>query len=88
MNAADLERKLHSEGYTRTFVAQDGPNVDYPDHTHPTDTAHIVLDGELTVTVNGQSQTFRAGDRCDRPADAVHSARIGPTGCRLLVGEK
>ncbi len=88
MNPADWERKLRGEGYTHTFVSQDGPNVDYPDHTHPTDTAHIVLDGAMTVTVNGQTQTFRAGDRCDVPAGAVHSARIGPKGCRLVIGEK
>ena len=29
-----------------------------------------------------------AGERCDVPAGAVHSARMGPQGCRYLIGEK
>lgn len=88
MNPTDWEWKLRGEGFVRTFVWQDGPNADYPDHTHPTETAHIILDGEMTLTTEGKTQTFRAGDRCDVPANTIHSARMGPHGCRSLIGEK
>ena len=84
----DLEKQLRSEGFTHTFVWQDGPSAFYPDHTHPVETAHVILDGEMTLTVNGKTQTFRAGERCDVPARTVHSARMGPGGCRYLIGEK
>jgi len=79
---------LHSEGFPRTYVWQDGPGVHYPDHTHSTVTAHIILEGEMTVTSQGNTETYRAGDRFDVPANAVHSARMGPQGCRYLIGEK
>jgi mannose-6-phosphate isomerase-like protein (cupin superfamily) len=91
MNAPDdrqLRKQLESEGFTHTYVWQDGSNAHYPDHTHAELTAHIILDGEMTLTMSGESQTFRVGDRCDVPAGAVHSARMGPRGCRYLVGEK
>lgn len=88
MNTKDLERQLHSEGFASTYIWQDGPNAHYPDHTHPTETAHVILDGELTLTMNGTSQLYRAGERCDVPAGAVHSADMGPQGCRYLIGEK
>ena len=88
MNTKDLERQLRSEGFTYTYVWQDGPNAHYPDHTHPTETAHIILDGELTLTMNGTRQCYRTGERCDVPAGAVHSADMGPQGCRYLIGEK
>ncbi len=84
----DLERQLREEGFTHTFVWQDRPGAFYPDHTHPVETAHVILDGEMALTVDGKTQTFRAGERCDVPASAVHSARIGPRGCRYLIGEK
>ena len=42
----------------------------------------------MALTMNGKSQTYRAGERCDVPAGAVHSAKMGATGCRYLVGEK
>lgn len=83
-----LEGLLRSEGFLRTYVWQDAPNADYPDHTHAGLTAHIILDGEMTLTMGGQSQTYRVGDRCDVPAGAVHSAHMGPRGCRYLIGEK
>ena len=83
-----LERQLRGEGFLHTYVWQDGPNAFYPDHTHAEETAHIILNGELTLTMNGKTETFREGDRCDVPAGAVHSAKMGPRGCRYLIGEK
>jgi mannose-6-phosphate isomerase-like protein (cupin superfamily) len=83
-----LERKLHAEGFLHTYVWQDGPNAFYPDHTHAVETAHIILDGEMTLTRDGGSRTFTAGERCDGPAGAVHSAKMGSRGCRDLIGER
>ncbi|HXW17960.1 MAG TPA: cupin domain-containing protein [Candidatus Acidoferrales bacterium] len=80
--------QLRAEGFARTYVWQDGPGTHYPDHTHGTETAHIVLAGELELTMNGETRRFGAGERCDVPARAVHSARMGPKGCRYLIGEK
>jgi mannose-6-phosphate isomerase-like protein (cupin superfamily) len=88
MDAQALEKQLHAEGFSHTFVWQDDPDVFYPDHTHSKLTAHIILDGEMTLTMNGKARTYRAGDRCDVPAGAVHSARMGLRGCRYLIGEK
>ena len=87
-NVAQLEDQLHREGFRRTYVWQDVPNADYPDHTHTMETAHIILEGEMTLTMAGRSVTYRASDRCDVPAGAVHAARMGPAGCRYLIGEK
>ena len=88
MDEKELAEQLHQEGFAHTYVWQDGANAFYPDHTHPTETAHIILNGEMTLSMHGQSQLFRAGERCDVPAGAVHSARVGPKGCRYLIGEK
>lgn len=87
-NESELRRKLEAEGFSHTFVWQDGPRAFYPDHTHQGFTAHLILDGEMTLEMNGESLTYRGGDRCDVPAGAVHSARMGPEGCRYIVGEK
>ena len=88
MNQRELENRLREEGFTRIYVWQDGPHAFYPDHTHPTESAHIILEGEMTLTSGGKAQTYKPGDRCDVPAGAVHSARMGPTGCKYLIGEK
>jgi mannose-6-phosphate isomerase-like protein (cupin superfamily) len=83
-----LERRLQSEGFLHTYVWQDGPNVSYSDHTHVQETAHVILEGEMKLTHDGVTRTYAAGERCDVPAGAVHSALMGPRGCRYLIGEK
>lgn len=88
MNLKALEEQLRSEGFHRTFIWEDSPGAFYPDHTHETETAHVILEGELTLTSEGETHTYQAGDRCDVPALTVHSAQIGPHGCRYLIGEK
>ena len=88
MDERTLAKKLEQEGFRHTYVWEDGPSAHYPDHTHETETAHIILRGEMTLTTGGESRAFHEGDRCDVPARAVHSARMGPKGCRYLIGER
>ena len=88
LDQTSLERGLRQEGFLHTYVWQDGPNAFYPDHTHASETAHIILDGEMTLTQRGETRTYGVGERCDVPAGAVHSAKMGARGCRYLIGEK
>jgi mannose-6-phosphate isomerase-like protein (cupin superfamily) len=88
MDLFQLEKQLHSEGFRHTYVWEDGPNRSYGDHAHPVETAHIILEGEMTLTMKGRSTTYGVGERCDVPAATVHAARMGPAGCRYLIGEK
>jgi len=88
VNEKELTPQLRREGFFRIYVWEDGPNAFYPDHTHPTETAHILLHGEMTLTMDGKTQRFHAGDRCDVPAGAIHSAKMGSHGCRYLIGER
>lgn len=88
LNEEALEAQLHSEGFRRTYVWQDGPGAFYAEHTHPTETAHIILEGEMALTMNGGMRVYRQGERCDVPAGTEHCARMGPKGCRYLIGER
>ena len=88
MSVHDLEEQLRAEGFTHTYVWQDGPGAYYPEHTHSTVTAHVVLEGEVTVISEGKTQTYRDGDRIDIPAQTLHAATMGPKGCRYIIGEK
>ena len=88
MDERALAKSLEAEGFSHTYIWQDTANASYPDHTHPTETAHIILSGEMTLTTSAGAKTYGAGERCDVPAGAVHSARMGPRGCRYLIGEK
>ncbi len=86
MDESQLTKQLELEGFGHTYVWQDGPNAFYPEHSHEVETAHIILSGEMTLTMAGQTKTYLVGERCDVPAGAEHSAKMGPAGCRYLVG--
>lgn len=88
MNEKALLKQLEHEGFSHTFVWQDAPNTSYSDHTHETETAHIILSGEMSLTMDRRTQIYRPGDRCDVAAGTVHSARMGPKGCRYIIGER
>jgi quercetin dioxygenase-like cupin family protein len=88
MNERELIKQLQREGFGNAYVWEDSPHARYPDHTHCTETAHVILGGELTLTMNGVTTTYRVGERCDVPANAVHAALIGPNGCRYLIAER
>jgi quercetin dioxygenase-like cupin family protein len=88
MDEKRLAEQLRQEGFAHTYVWEDGANTHYSDHTHAVETAHIILRGEMTLTTGGSATTYRAGQRCDVPAGAVHSAQMGPQGCRYLIGER
>ncbi len=88
MDEKELSKQLAREGFAHTYVWQDRPDTFYPAHTHETETAHIILSGELMLTIGGRTETHRAGARCDVPAGAVHTAKVGPAGCRYLIGER
>jgi len=83
-----LARRLEEEGFRHTYVWQDGPNTFYSEHVHQKETTHIILKGEMTLIRDGVAKTFCAGERCDVPAGAAHAARMGPRGCRYLIGER
>ena len=88
MNQKFYENQLRKEGFKTIYVWQDGPNAYYPDHTHAEITAHIILEGEMEVTMKGKTDKYKPGDRFDVSANTVHNAKMGKTGCKYLIGEK
>jgi mannose-6-phosphate isomerase-like protein (cupin superfamily) len=88
MDERESANQLKRDGFRNTYVWQDAPNAFYPEHTHETDTTHIILSGAMTLTMGERTETYRTGGRCDVPAGAPHAARMGPLGCRYLVGER
>ena len=88
MDEREWARELREEGFSHIYVWKDGAGAFYPEHTHPALTAHVVLSGQMTLSIEGEPQTFRSGQRFDVPAHTVHSPLMGPGGCRHLIGEK
>jgi mannose-6-phosphate isomerase-like protein (cupin superfamily) len=83
-----LTKQLQDEGFDDVYVWEDEPEMNYPPHQHPDVSAHIILAGEITVTVDGKTTTYKPGDRFDIQGKTPYSALVGAEGCKYLVGEK
>lgn len=88
MDEEEIIKSLRKEGFKGLFVHTDSPGAFYPEHTHSTETCHFVLEGEMTVYINENTETYSGGQRFDVPAGETHSARAGSEGCRYIIGEK
>lgn len=64
-------------------------NDTYPDDRHPFDEIRMILEGELSMNVNGNQLLLRAGDKIMIPANTKHSQKVlnGDT-CLCIVANK
>jgi quercetin dioxygenase-like cupin family protein len=60
------------------------PNTPTPIHHHVEQQIAIVLSGELTLTVGGETRAMHAGDCAVIPPHVPHGGSSGPEGCTVL----
>jgi quercetin dioxygenase-like cupin family protein len=72
---------LHGEGKQVAFVTFEA-DVDAAEESHAAQWV-VVLDGEVELTVGGETNTFQRGDTYFIPAGVPHRARV-KKGSRLL----
>jgi quercetin dioxygenase-like cupin family protein len=64
------------------------PDRRVPEHAHPFDVRALVLNGEITLTVEGIDSTYRVGDIFVMPAGHRHAETVGPEGVEYVVGRR
>jgi quercetin dioxygenase-like cupin family protein len=71
---------------TITGIAEISPNVNIGRHTHFGPETGYVLDGELTLLVDGKPPlALKTGDSYQVPPGAPHDARSGEKGAKVLA---
>ena len=76
-------RPITTETVMTNFVAFE-PNADAPMHHHDEQQIAIVLSGELTFTVGGETRVMHGGDCVVIPPNVEHGGFAGPDGCQAL----
>jgi len=87
MDTVAFEASLKNAGY-EIGTSKGTPSKVTPPHSHDFDVRALVLSGELTLTTDGTSRTYRVGDIFEMPAGCVHSEQYGPDGSESLVGRR
>jgi len=77
-------RPVHGDQITLAIVEL-GPGIRMPEHRHLNEQVGVVLRGEFTFTVGGETQVRRPGDMWVIPSDVPHSVdATGDAGCTLV----
>jgi quercetin dioxygenase-like cupin family protein len=67
-------------------IAEIVPNLNIGRHTHPGPESGYMLEGEMALLVNGQpEETGRVGESFQVPSGAIHDARTGPQGAKVIA---
>ena len=71
---------------TVTGIAEIAPSVNIGRHMHPGYETGYLMEGELTLLVEGKPPVaLKAGDSYQVPLNAVHDARSGDKGAKVLA---
>jgi quercetin dioxygenase-like cupin family protein len=67
-------------------IAEIAPNVDIGRHSHPGVESGYLLEGDAILVVEGKpDRPMKPGDSYQIPAGAVHTAKSGPKGAKVLA---
>jgi quercetin dioxygenase-like cupin family protein len=88
MLRVDFEIELREQGYGEVVDRQMTANAVNPEHAHEFDARLLLLEGEITITRDGNERTYRAGETFEMSAGCRHAERCGPRGVRYLAGRR
>ena len=88
MNTTEFETGLRRDGYQDIETKTVGGNVATKPHAHGFHVRALVLAGDVTLTFEGRSQTFRNGEVFEMAAGCEHAEQYGPDGATYLYGRK
>jgi quercetin dioxygenase-like cupin family protein len=67
-------------------IAEIAPNVNIGRHTHPGPESGYMLEGEMTLLVDGEPPLpVKAGQSYKVPPGATHDAKTGPAGAKVIA---
>jgi quercetin dioxygenase-like cupin family protein len=88
MDATEFETGLKRDGYGEIETKTVPGKIATKPHSHDFSVRALVLAGDITLTYEGRSRTFRTGEIFEMTAGCVHHEEYGPDGSTYLVGRK
>jgi quercetin dioxygenase-like cupin family protein len=87
MDRQTFETELKRDGFDVITNTTTGAKIN-PEHSHPFDVRAMVLQGALTLTREGKSQTYNPGEVFAMPRGCLHYESYGKEGAVVLLGRK
>lgn len=85
---SEFEARSLAAGFDAAVERRWSPGQVVEQHSHPFAASARVMEGEMWLTVDGQTRHLRTGDRFELDADVPHSERYGPEGAVYWVARR
>lgn len=81
-------QNARARGFDEMLERVWAPDTVLPEHTHPFAVEALVVQGQMWLTVAGQTREFTRGDRFELARDVLHDERYGPEGATYWVARR
>ena len=88
MNKQDFEAQLKAESFNEAVTVSKPVGYTMEEHAHPFEAWALIVEGDITLHINGTSTTYAAGDVFRLPAETPHHESAVPHGVTYLAGRK
>jgi quercetin dioxygenase-like cupin family protein len=91
MNLPDFDTfstQARTEGFDEVIERSWAPLTVLDTHTHPFAVKALLTQGQMWLTVNGQTQALQQGDAFSLERDIPHEERYGPEGATYWVARR
>ena len=88
MNSEQFIQSLRQDGFPEPVEVQQVPNGQLGTHEHPFEVRALVVEGCITIVVDGISKDYNSGDVFQLDLMQPHTESYGPQGVKYLASRK
>lgn len=88
MNSGEFLQLLRRDGFPEPVEVQQVPNGRLGIHEHPFEVKALVVEGDITVEVDGLSTIYKVGDVFHLALKQPHAESYGSEGVKYLASRK
>ena len=88
MNSEQFLQSLRLDGFPDPVEVQQPPNGQLDIHEHPFEVKALVLEGAITIVIDGLSKIYKVGDIFHLEFKQPHAESYGPRGVKYLASRK
>ena len=88
MNSEEFLQLLLREGFPEPVEVQQVPNGQLGIHEHPFEVRALVVEGDITIVIDGLSKIYKVGDVFHLELKQLHAESYGSEGVKYLASRK
>ena len=88
MNSEQFLQLLRRDGFPEPVEVQQVPNGQIGVHEHPFEVKALVVEGDITIVIDGLSRNFKAGEIFHLVLNQPHAESYGSEGVKYLASRK